>query len=196
MIAPNQGENEGDRSPTFVDSRACDWRPDWRPAYLEALANVGKKGEAALLAGVTLRAVQKMRLRDRAFAAEEETALRVALDRVEALIMDHVLNGTTRTRFGPGGIQIQEQEFCTNLTLRLAERLERGTWVQRQINEITQPAANFPTVNDHQKALAEAEQKLLQNPTGLMGSLNNGEPKEAKVIEIGPISEQVTDNKG
>jgi len=140
-------------------------RIDWAPAYLNALeASRGQKKKAAEAAHVTLRSVQRRRLTDSSFLANERERMSIVKDVVESEITRRAIEGVTRKQYDRNGRLISEEiEYSDNLLLRLAERLETGTWCrQRKIEHAGK--ISFPTRADRKKALAEARIAMRSDP--------------------------------
>jgi hypothetical protein len=128
----------------------------WVGPYLECLALSGSKMEAARAAGVNPSTVMRHRNREPGFIKAEEDALRQAIAVVESEIRRRAMKGVMRVRYGRDGkVLSREIEYSDTLILRLAERLERGTWSQRQIME-HEGAVTFKTKAERQAALEKA----------------------------------------
>jgi hypothetical protein len=134
---------------------------DWAPAYLAALEASARKAASAKLAGVTLRSVQRRRVTDANFAAEEAAAMMVASDMIEDEITRWAIEGVEEPVFGSGGkgcgtVQVGTiRRFSDTLLLRLAERSESGSWRQKQQVEHSTPGM-FATRADRKAALEKA----------------------------------------
>lgn len=128
----------------------------WVAAYLEALALSGSKMESYRVAKVAPSTVMRLRERDKHFVAREESACKRALAVVESEIFRRAVYGVRRVRYGRDGkVLTKEVEYSDMLILRLAERLERGSWSRRQMVEHSGEIA-YPTRAERKKALAEA----------------------------------------
>jgi hypothetical protein len=129
----------------------------WIEPYLEALAGCGLKMVAYKAVGVTASTVMRRRGKDVGFAKREELAFRSALiNVVEPAIMKRAIRGVKKIRYGRDGKILSIEHECSDqLALRLAERLETGTWRQKPQIEHSR-AVGFRTRADRIKALAEA----------------------------------------
>jgi hypothetical protein len=157
-----------------VDSHPNDggWRRrsksfDWATAYCEALSATGQKKAAAKAAQVTLRAVQKRRLTDTSFAADERYAMTFAKETLEDEVFRRAVQGIERqTVDSKGNVTCVWREYSDRLLLRLLERLETGSWRQKQVLEHSQPIGAFKTEAERKEAFARArEQSGLQAPS-------------------------------
>jgi hypothetical protein len=133
----------------------------WIEPYLEALARSGLKMVAYTAAGVNASTVMRHRDQHPDFEKREEAAFRRALkDVVEPAIMKRAVQGVRRVRYGRDGKILQvEREVSDQLVLRLAERLERGTWVQKRQHEHSGQIV-FKSRAERLAALEEAEKAL------------------------------------
>ncbi len=167
----------------------------WMWPYVKALsANGGIKKDAATSAGVSLRNVQIAKLKDDVFAAAEQAAILISRDHLESVIHKRAIEGDTVEIHKPDGTIIKKVEYDSYLQIRLAERLERGTWSQRQQIEHSIGEGTFQTLSDRRQAMEAVRRDLTEAPLSLNKGNQNCENAPA-VIEIEPISTQVTDNQ-
>lgn len=68
--------------------------PERQLVYLRYLIRSGRRGEAALVAGVSYETMRRMRANDKGFAAAEEAALELHNDMVRALILERAEKGS------------------------------------------------------------------------------------------------------
>jgi hypothetical protein len=131
--------------------------PVWAPAYFAALeVCCGQKTKAAKAAGVTPRSVQRRRVNDNAFAAAESEHMQIVKDIVESEITRRAVDGVVRKKYDRNGNLVSEEvEYSDTLILRLAERLETGSWRQKQQIEHSTPGM-FKTETERKAALQEA----------------------------------------
>lgn len=109
----------------------------WRKIYLEALSNnCGQKTAAAKSAGVALRTVQRLRASDPQFEEREVEALLMARDVAEDEARRRAVDGVERIRrhTAKNGTVYEhiERKYSDTILLRLLERLETGSWRQKQ----------------------------------------------------------------
>lgn len=146
-------------SPPYARARrsSASSAPDWAPAYFAALEVCrGQKTKAAKAADITPRSVQRRRLNDHAFATAENERMQFVKDVVEDEITRRAIDGVVRKRYDRNGKLISEEiEYSDTLILRLAERLETGTWRQKQQIEHG-GEIGYATRAERKKALAEA----------------------------------------
>lgn len=140
-------------------AQACD---DWQSRYLDELASTGSKGDSAVIAGVNIRTVQRERKRNAAFASAEGDVLREALDVVETEIRRRAINGVTQEKVTRDGKVIVETTYSDTLILRLAERLETGTWKQTQKVTI-ETGKTFDTATDRGEALKKVKGEVISD---------------------------------
>jgi uncharacterized protein YeaC (DUF1315 family) len=133
----------------------------WIEPYLEALARSGMKMVAYTAADVNASTVMRHRDQHPDFEKREEAAFKEALKNViEPEIMKRAVHGVRRLRYGRDGKILQvEREVSDQLVLRLAERLERGTWVQKQQHEHSGQIV-FKSRAERLAALEKAEKAL------------------------------------
>lgn len=145
-----------------------DGQPSWVPKYLDGLEETAQKAHSADLANITLRNVQIHRSNNPAFAAMESAAMKVSTDLIESEITRRAITGvvTSITTY-PDGRIVQKIEYSDTLLLRLAERTETGTYVQKQRIEHSAPGM-FATRAERKAALEKmraemAEQKAIDH---------------------------------
>ncbi len=94
------------------------------------------------------------------FAAGEKLALRVALDVVESEATRRAVDGvksTVTTVMKDGSVRTYEEtKYSDTIILRLLERLETGSWRQKQQIEHS-GAVGFKTAAERKAALERAE---------------------------------------
>lgn len=138
-----------------------DVTPDQRRKYFEALlANGGRQIAAAKAAGVCYTNVWEVRKNDPSFQADEKEAMDVAFQVAEDEARRRAIEGCPRTWFDKdGGVTRQEIEYSDTILLRLLERMETGSWRQRQQVELGGPGA-FATKAQLDAAMQAREQQL------------------------------------
>jgi hypothetical protein len=118
---------------------------------------------AAKLAGVTLRTVQRHRLRNPKFEKAELDALQMAIESVESEARRRAIDGVERIHFRTdkdGTVHEHiERKYSDTILLRLLERLETGSWRQRQPLE-NRSSATFATRGERKAALERARFEL------------------------------------
>jgi hypothetical protein len=135
--------------------------PAWIKPYLESLAVQGYKMRAYRDAGVNASTVMRYRDRNPEFETREETAFRKALKNVvEPAIIKRATIGLRKVRYGRDGKILQiEREVSDVLVLRLAERLETGSWRQKQQIEHS-GGMTFKTRAERKEALRQMAKEL------------------------------------
>lgn len=142
-------------------TRARGANSNWDEIYLVELEKHGQKAKAAAFAGVTIRAVQKRRAADPLFAREEADAMAVAKDLVESEIFRRAIDGVqTLTVTKNGSVVTSKTEYSDQLLLRIAERLETGSWRQKQQVEHSASPLQFATREERRAAIERARQEI------------------------------------
>jgi hypothetical protein len=138
-----------------------DIEPAWVLPYLEALALRGHKMLAYRAAHVSPATAMRYRDKTPGFMAREEAAFVKALKTVvEPEIVRRATVGVKKIRYGRDGkILSIEREFSDQLVLRLAERLETGTWRQKHQVEHSGGMV-FKTEAERKEALKNARELL------------------------------------
>lgn len=186
-LASNEGETdefEGELSSTS-HAHAGEWA-SWAPAYLSALAISGKQIESAKSAGVTFKAVWKLRRRAPAFIEAEKHSIDQAKARLEDEVIRRAVDGLKRYKFTKSGApimdprtgeQFYEMEYSETLLLRALERLD-PTWRSKQ--QIEHSVGAVPTTAADRRAALEAAR------VAKLGG-GAGELKPAQIIETSAI---------
>lgn len=165
--------------------RACEpipGQPAWAPRYLAELEITGQKLDSAKLAEVNLRTVQRHRAADREFAELEAAAMEVGADLVESVITRRAIDGvvTQRTTM-PDGRVIEKWDYSDTLLLRLAEKIETGSWRQKQQIEHSAPGI-FATRAERKAALEKLRQETREREArSLSGTVPLSLPSETEV---------------
>jgi hypothetical protein len=158
--AANSHEPASSSSPAYARARGAN--SAWIETYLGELEQHGQKCKAAKVAGVTIRAVQKRRNSDPAFASNESDAMAVAKDLVESEIFRRAIDGVQTVIISKEGkIITTKTEYSDQLLLRAAERLETGSWRQKQ--QIEHSAASplqFATRAERKAAIERARAEM------------------------------------
>lgn len=150
-------------SPAYARARGAN--SVWIETYLGELEQHGQKCKAAKVAGVTIRAVQKRRNADPEFAKEESDAMAVAKDLVESEIFRRTIDGVQTVIISKDGkIVTTKTEYSDQLLLRAAERLETGSWRQKQqIEHSAATSMQFPTRAARKEALERARAEIAKS---------------------------------
>lgn len=142
-------------------------REDWSSAYLEALTlNGGQMVAAAFTAGIVATTVQRRRNSDAEFAKRERDALALANDICESEARRRAIEGVESTFYDKDGNMVRTKiEYSDTILLRLLERLETGSWRQKQQIDVNAPGS-FATRAERLAALekARAEDAAAQKP--------------------------------
>jgi hypothetical protein len=119
---------------------------------------------AAKLAGVTLRTVQRYRFRNFEFEKAEVDALQMAIESAESEAFRRAIDGVERIHFHTdkdGAVhEHKERKYSDTMLLRLLERLETGSWRQKQQPEARSGRAIFATRIERKAALEKARSEL------------------------------------
>lgn len=164
---PQPADKGVSSSPAYARARGAN--SSWIETYLGELEQHGQKCKAAKAAGVTIRAVQKRRNSDPAFTREETDAMAVAKDLVESEIFRRAIDGVqTVVIYKDGKIITTKTEYSDQLLLRAAERLETGSWRQKQqIEHSAATALQFPTRAARKEALERARAEMAASRAAL-----------------------------
>jgi hypothetical protein len=143
----------------------------WRKIYLEALSNnCGQKTAAAKSAGVTVRTVQRLRASDPRFEQRESEALLMAMDVAEDEARRRAVDGVERIRrhTAKNGAVYEhiERKYSDRILLRLLERLETGSWRQKQQVEHSS-GLTLKTRSERKAALEQAREAEQAPATGI-----------------------------
>jgi hypothetical protein len=147
--------------PVTEAARELGLPPAWLEPYLEGLALSGLKKTACRLAKVNRSTVMRYRDAHPEFERREELAFKKALVNVlEPEITRRAVEGVRKVRYGRDGkILSVEREYSDQMALRLAERLETGSWRQKQQIEHS-GGIGFKTAAERKDALAKARAEL------------------------------------
>jgi hypothetical protein len=146
---------------------------DWTETYLEELAKTCEREESATVAGVSLRTVFRRKAADPKFAElENEVMQQVQAAKIESEITRRAIRGVVSTTVSRDGKTITEKvEYSDTLLLRLAERLETGSWRQKhQVEQTTGPKV-WPTRAERKAALAKMREDQEAAKAALGGGL-------------------------
>lgn len=151
---------------------------DWSAAYVAELAhNGGQIVKACEVAGITLSVMCRRRKSDPVFAAEEREAQEVARDAAESEARRRAIEGVEKRWFDKEGKLIRiEREYSDTILLRLLEKLETGSWRQKQQIEHGTPGA-FATRAERLAALEAARAEIAATGgKAIAGQGQNGAP--------------------
>lgn len=91
-----------DNEPAASSARIDGWTAARRDKFLEVLSETANVAHAARTVQKSVSGVYQLRRRDSAFAAAWDEALEVALDQIEAAVLDRVVNGVEKDVFYGG----------------------------------------------------------------------------------------------
>lgn len=137
---------------------------DWAQAYCEAIKiTFGRIHASAKAAGISPCRVRARRATDEAFARMEAEALAVAQegadDEARRRACEGVVTETVTTTKGGETVTRTKIEYSDTILLRLLERLETGSWRQKQQIEHSAPDA-FQTRAERIAALEKARAEI------------------------------------
>lgn len=132
----------------------------WMNTYFDHLAITGQITKAALAAKISHRTVARRRLSDPEFAREEEVAMREANRLFESEAIRRATEGCRQEFYNAKGVLSSIKiEYSDTLLLRLLERMETGSWRQRQQVEMGTPGA-FATRSERKDGLEKIRKEI------------------------------------
>lgn len=129
------------------------WTPVRRQLFLDELAASANITAAAKVAGLSARSAYQLRQRDSHFAAQWQQALQIALDELEALLIDRVRQGTETGVYAGGILVGRERVYSDRLAMFVLNR-HRPAGFAARVAEQTEAGA------DRTDAISLIEERL------------------------------------
>jgi hypothetical protein len=176
---------------SYAHARNPAW-PIWTSGYLTYLAGTGQKTAAAEFIKKSPTTVMNCRRNHPDFLEAENAAMQEARAVMESEAVRRAVQGDVEETFDPktGALVRRKTVYSDTIMLRLLERMETGSWRQKQQIEMGGPGS-FPTAAERRTKLDEAR-KAREKAV----NLNSAPPAiEIEAVSISPIPAQLPDSQ-